>query len=39
MRLKKFNQFGINESVKDVKSKASELKGEVTLYRLTSQKV
>lgn len=39
MRLKKFNQFGINESVKDVKSKASELKGEVTLYRLTSHSV
>jgi len=35
MRIKKFNNFGINES----KSEASKLKGEVTLYRLTSHSV
>ena len=35
MRIKKFNNFGINEA----KSEASKLKGEVTLYRLTSHSV
>jgi hypothetical protein len=37
MRLKKFGQFKINENAEaPVKSKVSELTGEVTLYRLTS---
>jgi len=38
MRLKKFGQFKINENVAEapVRSKAAELTGEVTLYRLTS---
>ena len=39
MRLKKFGQFKVNENIEapaPVKSKASELSGEVTLYRLTS---
>ena len=42
MRLKKFNQFKINEEFRgpeigpEIGSKASQLEGEVTLYRLTS---
>lgn len=38
MRLKKFGQFKINENVEapTSKSKAADLTGEVTLYRLTS---
>lgn len=37
MRLKKFEQFKVNENLEaPVKSKSSELTGEVTLYRLTS---
>jgi hypothetical protein len=35
MRIKKFNNFRINES----KSEAAKLSGEVTLYRLTSHPV
>lgn len=38
MRIKKFNNFSINEST-DVACKASTLTGEVTLYRLTSHPV
>ena len=39
MRLKKFNTFKINENVDAPSIKASELTGEVTLYRLTSHSV